>query len=214
MDYIIQTAEYLASGAWISTKIFFITLIFSFPIGVIIAVVLKSKSKVIQSIIRLYTWLFRGTPLMLQLFLFMYGLPALGFYVDRMMVAYIGFILNYAAYFTEIIRAGIESIPKDQYEASAVMGAHKIQIYRFVILPQAIRKELPTITNEVITLIKDTALVTVIAISDILRNVKEVVSRDFTISPFVLAAIFYLLFSYVIVKIFRSIEQKYDFLDS
>jgi len=214
MDYILQTAEYLAGGAWVSTKIFFITLLFSFPLGVFIAVVLKSKSKVLQSIIRFYTWLFRGTPLMLQLFLFMYGLPVLGFYVDRMMVAYIGFILNYAAYFTEIMRAGIESIPKDQYEASAVMGAHKMQIYRYVILPQAIRKEMPTITNEVITLIKDTALVTVIAISDILRNVKEVVSRDFTLSPFLLAAIFYLLFSYVIVKVFRSIEKKYDFLDN
>lgn len=150
---------------------------------------------------------------MLQLFLFMYGLPAIGISVDRMMVAYIGFILNYAAYFTEIIRAGIESIPRDQYEASAVEGAHIGAIYRHIVLPQAIRKELPTITNEVITLIKDTALVTVIAISDILRNVKEIVSRDFTISPFVLAAIFYLLFSYIIVLVFRKLEKRFDFLD-
>jgi len=214
MDYIIQTIKYLSDGALVSTKIFFVTLLFSFPLGVIIAMLEKSKSKIIVGVVRFYTWLFRGTPLMLQLFLFMYGLPALGIYTDRMMVAYIGFIINYAAYFTEIVRAGIESIPKDQYEASAVMGANKIQIYRYVILPQAIRKEVPTITNEVITLIKDTALVTVIAISDILRNVKEVVSRDFTISPFVLAAIFYLLFSYVIVKSFRYIEKKYDFLDN
>lgn len=213
MDYILQTIEYLAGGAWISTKIFVVTLLFSFPLGVLIAVARKSKSKIVTRVIMFYTWLFRGTPLMLQLFLFMYGLPAIGISVDRMMVAYIGFVLNYAAYFTEIIRAGIESIPKDQSEAAAVEGAHKGAIYRFVILPQAIRKELPTITNEVITLIKDTALVTVIAISDILRNVKEIVSRDFTISPFVLAAIFYLLFSYVIVKIFRGLEKRYDFLE-
>jgi polar amino acid transport system permease protein len=211
MDYILQTIEYLATGAWVSTKIFFITLIFSFPLGVVIAVLRKSKSKILSKIISFYTWLFRGTPLMLQLFLFMYGLPSIGISVDRMMVAYIGFILNYAAYFTEIIRAGIESIPKDQYEASAVEGAHIGSIYRFIVLPQAIRKELPTITNEVITLIKDTALVTVIAISDILRNVKEIVSRDFTLSPFVLAAIFYLLFSFIIVKVFRRLEVKYDF---
>lgn len=214
MDYIIQTIKYLSDGALVSTKIFFVTLLFSFPLGVVIAILLKSKNKIVPHMIRFYTWLFRGTPLMLQLFLFMYGLPALGFYVDRMMVAYIGFIINYTAYFTEIIRAGIESTPKDQYEASAVMGARRGQIFRYIVLPQAIRKEIPTITNEVITLIKDTALVTVIAISDILRNVKEVVSRDFTLSPFVLAAIFYLLFSFVIVKFFRTIEKKYDFLDS
>lgn len=151
---------------------------------------------------------------MLQLFFFMYGLPAIGIMVDRMMVAYVGFVLNYAAYFTEILRAGIESTPKDQFEASAVEGARFLQTYRFVVLPQAIRKELPTITNEVITLIKDTALVTVIAISDILRNVKEVVSRDFTVSPFFLAAAFYLTFSFVIVSILRKTEKKYDFLDA
>jgi len=142
----------------------------------------------------------------------MYGLPAIGIPVDRMMVAYIGFIINYAAYFTEIIRAGIESVPGEQVEAASVEGAHKMQIYYFIILPQAIRKEIPTITNEVITLIKDTALVTVIAISDIMRNVKEVVSRDFTISPFVLAAVFYLVFSYFIVLFFRRVEARFNFM--
>ncbi|MDD3478028.1 MAG: amino acid ABC transporter permease [Candidatus Izemoplasmatales bacterium] len=214
MDYLIQTAEYLLGGAWVSTKIFFVTLAFSFPLGIAIAVAARTKWTLLTKFIRFYTWLFRGTPLMLQLFFFMYGLPAIGIMVDRMMVAYVGFVLNYAAYFTEILRAGIESTPKDQFEASAVEGARFLQTYRFVVLPQAIRKELPTITNEVITLIKDTALVTVIAISDILRNVKEVVSRDFTVSPFFLAAAFYLTFSFVIVSILRKTEKKYDFLDA
>ena len=109
----------------------------------------------------------------------MFGLPAFGIPVDRMMVAYIAFVLNYAAYFTEIMRAGIESLPKDQEESASIMGANRLKTYRYVIMPQAIRKEMPTITNEVITLIKDTSLVTVIAISDLMRNVKEVVSRDF-----------------------------------
>lgn len=151
---------------------------------------------------------------MLQLFFFMYGLPAIGIPVDRMMVAYIGFVINYSAYFTEILRSGIESLPKDQFESAKVLGCKASTMYRFVILPQALRNVLPVITNEVITLIKDTALVTVIAISDIMRNVKEIVSRDFTISPFILASIFYLLVSFLIVRFFRAIEKRFDFLES
>ena len=151
---------------------------------------------------------------MLQLFFFMYALPMIGIRTDRMMVAFITFILNYAAYFTEILRAGIESLDKDQEESAAVMGATKAQTFRYVIIPQAIRRQIPTITNEVITLIKDTSLVTVIAITDLMRGVKEIVSRDFTLSPFLVAALFYLIFSYIIVKIFRRIEEKNDFMNN
>ncbi len=213
MAYILETIQYLLKGASVSTLIFVVTLAFSFPLSVILSIVYR-KNLIFKKIVAFYTWLFRGTPLMLQLFFFMYVLPAIRIPTDRMMVAYITFILNYAAYFTEILRAGIESIDKDQEESAAVLGANKRQTFRFVILPQAIRKEIPTITNEVITLIKDTSLVTVIAISDLMRNVKEVVSRDFTLSPFVLAAIFYLIFSFIIVKVFKAIEIKYDFMDS
>ena len=151
---------------------------------------------------------------MLQLFFFMFGLPAIGIPVNRMTVAYIAFVVNYSAYFTEIIRAGIESVPKDQIESAEVMGASRMKTYRYIIIPQALRIQTPVITNEIITLIKDTALVTVIAISDLMRNVKEIVSRDFTISPFILAAIFYLAISYLIIKLFKKIEKKYDYVDS
>jgi polar amino acid transport system permease protein len=130
-----------------------------------------------------------------------------------MMVAFIAFTINYSAYFVEIIRAGMESLPKDQYESVEVMGASSFQTYRFVILPQAIRIQFPVIANEIITLIKDTALVTVIAVSDLMRNVKEIVSRDFTISPFIVASLFYLLISFFIVKIFRQLEKKFDYVD-
>lgn len=203
----LEVLSYLGQGALVSLRIFFITLLFSFPLALLL-IFLYKQSKILNKIISVYTWFFRGTPLMLQLFFFMFGLPILGISLDRMMVAYIGFILNYAAYFTEVIRSGVESLPDDQEESGQVMGANQIQIYRFIILPQAIRRELPTITSEVITLIKDTALVTVIAISELLRNMKEVVSRDFTIYPFFLAALFYLLFSFVIIRIFRFIEKK------
>jgi polar amino acid transport system permease protein len=131
-----------------------------------------------------------------------------------MMVAYIAFIVNYTAYFIEIIRAGIESLPKDQFESALVMGCRPLTMYRYIIMPQALRSVLPIITNEVITLIKDTSLVTVIAISDLMRNVKEVVSRDFTLSPFIIATVFYLLFSFLIVKIFRHIEKANNYIES
>jgi polar amino acid transport system permease protein len=213
MSYLIDTISYLLSGISVSLRIFFITLIFAFPLGLILSMIYRTN-RFLNKLISLYTWLFRGTPLMLQLFFFMYGLPALGIPVDRMMVAYIAFIINYAAYFTEVIRAGIESLPKDQYESGSIMGASNVQIYRHIIMPQAVRYQMPVLTNEVITLIKDTALVTVIAISDVMRNVKEIVSRDFTISPFVLAAIFYLLMSYLIIQVARRIEKKYDFIEN
>ncbi|MFA6692478.1 MAG: amino acid ABC transporter permease [Acholeplasmataceae bacterium] len=171
------------------------------------------RNKFLRGLIRSYTWFFRGTPLMLQLFLIMYGLPFIGISIDRMMVAYIGFIINYSAYFVEIIRAGVESLPKDQFESAQMMGASSYKTYRYIILPQAIRTQFPVITNEIITLIKDTSLVTVIAISDLMRNVKEIVSRDFTISPFIIASMFYLLISYLIVKIFRYLENRFDYLE-
>ncbi|MGD9605683.1 MAG: amino acid ABC transporter permease [Bacilli bacterium] len=212
MDYFLEIINYLSKGALISILVFGITLLCSFPIALFLSMGLKQK--VFQKIIKLYTWFFRGTPLMLQLFLFMYGLPAIGIPVNRMMVAYIAFTINYSAYFVEIIRAGIESLPKDQFESAQVMGATSLQTYRYVILPQAIRIQIPVITSEVITLIKDTALVTVIAISDIMRNVKEIVSRDFTISPFILASIFYLFISFLIVKGFRYLETKLDYLET
>ncbi|MCF7924680.1 MAG: amino acid ABC transporter permease [Candidatus Izimaplasma sp.] len=213
MSYLIDTISYLLSGISVSLRIFFVTLIFAFPLGLLLSIIYRTNL-MLKRIIRLYTWVFRGTPLMLQLFFFMYGLPAMGIPVDRMMVAYIAFIINYAAYFTEVIRAGIESLPKDQYESGAIMGASNMSIYRHIIMPQAIRYQSPVLTNEIITLIKDTALVTVIAISDVMRNVKEIVSRDFTISPFIVAGIFYLMMSYLIIKVARKFEQKYDFIDN
>lgn len=206
---VINVILYLGKGALVSLQLFFITLLFSFPLAILLMYFYKNN-KLLNKMIKFYTWFFRGTPLMLQLFFFMFGLPIFGIRLDRMMVAYAGFILNYAAYFTEIIRSGIESLPSDQEESGQVEGATQFQVFRYILLPQAVRKEIPTITNEVITLIKDTALVTVIAISELLRNMKEVVSRDFTIYPFFIAALFYLFFSYLIIKFFRMIEKRYS----
>jgi len=213
MDYLIQTTAYLIDGAVVSLTIFFVTLLGSSPLSLLLATLYK-RNVIFQKVISFYTWLFRGTPLMLQLFFFMYFLPSFGISVDRMMVAYITFILNYTAYSVEILIAGIESVPKDQLESASVEGSTQFYTFRRIILPQALRKETPTFTNEIITLIKDTSLVTVIAISDLMRGVKEVVSRDFTLSPFLLAAIFYLLISYMIVVLMKNVEKKIDFMDT
>lgn len=147
---------------------------------------------------------------MLQLFFFLFGLPAMGIAVDRYAVAVYGFAINYTAYFVEMIRAGLESIPIDQEESAFVMGASASYTFQKVLLPQALRSQLPVFANEWITLIKDTALVTVIAIPDLLRKVREVVSRDFTVTPFFIAGIFYLLFSYLIILGLKQIEKRIE----
>jgi len=125
-------------------------------------------------------------------------------------VAVYGFAINYTAYFVEIIRAGLESIPIDQEESAFVIGASSTYTFQKVLLPQAMRSQLPVFANEWITLIKDTALVTVIAIPDLLRKVREVVSRDFTVTPFFIAAIFYLLFSYLIIIGLKQLEKRFE----
>lgn len=209
LNYILETTRYLLDGAWYSIQLFAITLLLATPLSLGLAAVYRFVNAS-RPLIRFYTWLFRGTPLMLQLFFFMFGLPALGIPVDRQWVAIIGFAINYTAYFTEIIRAGLEALPIDQEESAFIMGASASYTFQKVLMPQALRMQVPVFANEWITLIKDTALVTVIAIPDLLRKVREIVSRDFTISPFFVAAGFYLLFSYLIILFFKRIEKQWE----
>jgi polar amino acid transport system permease protein len=209
LNYWFETTRYLLDGAWYSLQLFFLTLIIATPVSFVLAGVYRFV-RVLRPVINAYTWVFRGTPLMLQLFFFMFGLPALGIAVDRYWVAVIGFAINYTAYFVEIIRAGLEALPIDQEESAFIMGASVPYTFEKILMPQALRLQLPVFANEWITLIKDTALVTVIAIPDLLRKVREVVSRDFTISPFFIAAIFYLLFSYIIILGLKQLEKRFD----
>ena len=159
----------------------------------------------------LYTSVVRGTPLLLQLFFVYYGLPlmipALRF--ERFTAAALTFIINYAAYFVEIFRGGIQSIDRGQYEAARVLGMTYRQTMVRIVLPQTLKRVLPPVANEAITLVKDTALVVVLGIGEILRNSKEVVSRDFTISPFVIAGVIYLVLNYGLVWLFGRMEQRY-----
>lgn len=210
MDHLTSMALYILKGVILTGKLYIFTLI-AFPLGIIFALGNISKHKTIKKAIGIYTWVFRGTPLMLQLFFVYYGLPVLGITFSPFSAAAITFIVNYAAYLTEIVRSGIESIEKGQYEASRVLGLTYFQTMKRIILPQAIRRVLPALTNEAITLVKDTAIVSVIGLGEILRNAKEIVSREFTIIPFIIAGILYLIISSVVVTIFKKLENKYRF---
>lgn len=214
MDYLINITSYILQGAVVSLKVFFVTILFSIPLGILFAIGKLSGIKPVKWLLDFYTWVLRGTPLMLQLFFVFFGLYYVaGIKIGRMESAYITYIVNYAAYFTEIFRAGIQSIDKGQFEASKALGMSYRQTMTRIVLPQAIKRVLPPTGNEIITLIKDTALVMVIANGDIMRNTKEIVSRDNRVDAFIIAAILYLILTYFIVFIFNKIEKKLSYYD-
>ena len=211
MNYLIQTTWYILQGCTITLKLFILTLAFSLPLGFVCAMGKTSHRKILTLPLELYTSLIRGTPLLLQLFFVYYGLPIVipGLRFERFTAAVLTFIFNYGAYFTEIFRGGIQSIDRGQHEAARVLGMSYRQTMFRIVLPQTVKRVLPPVANEAITLVKDTALVVVLGIGEILRNSKEIVSRDFTISPFVIAGLIYLIFNYGLVLVFKRLEKKY-----
>lgn len=211
MDHLSAITAYILQGATISIKIYVVTIIFSIPLGMIGAMGKLSKIKPLVWLLEAYTWIFRGTPLLLQLFFVYFGLPTLGVELSKEMAAYITFIINYGAYFTEIFRAGIQSIDKGQYEAAKALGMNYKQTMKSIVLPQAIKVVLPPTGNEGVTLIKDTALCSVIALNDILRNSKAMVSKYASIEGFVVAAVLYLIMTLVIINIFKYIEKRFAY---
>lgn len=208
MTNISDITIFILKGSIISIKLFIITIIFSIPLGALVAIGKTSNIKPIKIFLNFYTWLFRGTPLMLQLFFAYFGLPIIGIRLDPLTAASITFIMNYGAYLAEIFRAGINSIDKGQYEASKVLGFSYTQTMFKIILPQAIKNVLPPVCNESINLIKDSALVAAIGIGDMLRAAKEIVTRDFTITPFFIAAALYLIMTTILVLCFKHLEDK------
>jgi polar amino acid transport system permease protein len=209
-----QTAEFILMGAGVTLRVFCVTLLFSIPLGIACAIGKISRFKILHGIIGAYTWVFRGTPLLLQLFFFYYGLPIMTggtLAPTPMMAAFITFVINYAAYFTEIFRAGIQSIGRGQYEAAKALGMSPWITMRRIILPQAVKIILPPMGNETINLIKDTALCSVITVTEILRNAERIVSRDFDLSALVIAAIIYLLMTFIVIQIFRRLEKRFAY---
>jgi len=210
-QYIVEILPYILQGLKTTVQVFGFTLLLSIPLGILIGSVQSIKMPFINQGLSAYTWLFRGTPLLLQLYFGMYGLPAFGFTFNRITVAILIFTLNYGAYFTEIIRGSILSISKGQTEVSLSLGFTKSQTFFYVIIPQALKRSLQSITNEIITLVKDTSLIAAIALNDLLRNAKEVVSRDFRVEAFFVVGAIYLIFTLLIVDGAKKVEKKYAF---
>lgn len=201
----------MLQGLKIVLLIFCITLIISIPLGAVIALLRLSKNKVIRLITQCYILIMRGTPLLLQMIVIFYGLPLLGITFDRFVAGIIAFFLNYAAYFAEIFRGGIESIDKGQYEAAKVLGFDKITMYKKIILPQVIKRILAPISNEVITLVKDTSLVYILGLNDILRIAQIASNRETSLVPLFEAGLIYLVFVAILTKGFELVEKKFSY---
>lgn len=198
-------------GLKVTLSVFIITLILSIPLGILTAVGRKSKNKIISKITGLYILVMRGTPLLLQIVFIFFGLPMIGVTFDRFAAAVIAFTLNYGAYFGEIFRAGIASIEEGQYEAASVLGLSKRDTFFRIILPQAFKRVLPPIANEVVTLVKDTALVYVIGLDDLLKVGKIACNRDSSLVPLVIIGLVYLIIIGVLSKGMANLERKYEY---
>ncbi|KAF1856049.1 hypothetical protein Lal_00001053 [Lupinus albus] len=211
MEYIQVIIGPMLEGTVVTLQMFFITLVLSLPLGLLLALARISRFKAVSGTVGVYIWLMRGTPLMLQLLFVYYGLPFIpyiGIKLPDFPAALVAFTLNYAAYFAEIFRAGIQSIERGQYEGAKVLGMSYVQTMRRIILPQVIKRVLPPISNETITLVKDTSLIYVLAMNDLLRTTRSIVQRDFDTTPFLVAAVFYLAMTFVLTWIFQRLENR------
>ncbi len=207
-EYIIATTGYILKGCSLTLRLCAVTALGSVPLAMLFALGRVSGPKSLDRALGIYAWIFRGTPLLLQLFFVYYGLSIFGISLKPFTAAGLTFIINYAAYLMEIFRSGIQSIDKGQYEAAKALNMTYQQAMRRIILPQAIKRTLPPCCNEAITLIKDTALVIVIGMGDLLRSAKEVFTRDFRITPFIIAALIYLVMTSGVIAFFRKIENR------
>lgn len=214
MDIMAMTAQ-LAEGFLVTVQIFVLTLLFSLPLGMLVAFGRMSRCKIIKLIAKLYISVMRGTPLMLQIIV-VYFAP---YYMFRMKMGpgyrfpavIIAFVINYAAYFAEIYRSGIESMPNGQYEAAQVLGYSKAQTFIRIILPQVIKRVLPSITNETITLVKDTSLAFTISIAEMFTVAKQIGAAQTSVMPLLAAGIFYYVFNLIVATVMEYIEKRLSY---
>ena len=215
-DYLISILKPMLEGAQMTVLLFIIAIVVSIPLGFILTLAVGSRFKPLSLLAQGYIYVMRGTPLLLQLLFICFGLPMIpvvGEYLvlDRFVAACLGFILNYAAYFAEIFRGGLLAIDKGQYEASQVLGLNKWQTLTKVILPQMFRIALPSVANESVTLVKDTALLYAVAVPELLHFAQTAVNRDFTIVPFFVAGIIYLIMTLLLTMVFKWLEKRFKF---
>lgn len=204
----------LMKGMGVTAEIFFLTLLFSLPFGLLVAFGRMSKNGIIRMISKIYISVLRGTPLMLQLIV-VYFAPFYVFHLKvgnyRFPAIIIAFALNYAAYFAEIYRAGIESMPVGQYEAARVLGYSRLQTFVRIILPQVIKRILPPVTNETITLVKDTSLAFVLAQAEMFTMAKQIAAKETSIMPLMIAGVFYYLFNLIVATVMERIEKSLNY---
>lgn len=205
----------LGDGMVTTVWIFGLTLLFSLPLGLMVTFLRMSKNGLLRNIAKFYISVMRGTPLMLQLMVVYFG-PYYLFRIPisrsyRYVAVIIGFVLNYAAYFAEIYRSGIESMPVGQYEAAQLLGYNKVQTFFLIILPQVIKRILPAITNEVITLVKDTSLAFVISVAEMFTAAKALASSQTSMVPYVAAGIFYYVFNFLVATVMEYVEKKLSY---
>lgn len=216
-----STMKLLGQGFGFSFGIFFFTIIFSLPLGLLVAAGKMSKIKTISAFFKAYVSILRGTPLMLQLLLvyfgpyYLFGITTgniqIGPFNYRFIASIIGFSLNYAAYFAEIFRGGIQSMPKGQYEAAQVLGFSKSQTYFKIILPQVVKRVLPSVGNEVITLVKDTSLAQVLAVTEMFTQASALASAQVSVMPFIVAGLFYYIMNFIIELLLGLIEKSMNY---
>ena len=202
----------LVGGFWLNLQIFVMTLLMALPLGLVITFGSMTKFRPLRYLTRVFVWIIRGTPLMLQLFVVMY-MPGLVFGIpmkSRMTAVLIAFVINYAAYFSEIYRGGIESIPKGQYEAGQVLGMTRSQVFFRVVLLQVVKRITPPMSNEVITLVKDTALARVVSVAEIIMCAERYTKQGL-IWPLFSTGLFFLLFNGVLTLLFGYFEKKMDY---
>ena len=210
VDMILKMSEGLGrSGA-----IFFLTLLFSLPLGLIVAFLRMSKIRLIRNIAQVYISILRGTPLMLQLLAVTYGpfyLFGSGVARNKLIPIIIAYSMNYAAYFAEIYRGGIERMPVGQYEAATVLGYSKFQTFMRIILPQVVKRILPSVTNEVITLVKDTSMAFTVAYQEMFSIGKQIANSQTSFMPFIIAGVFYYIFNSLVAFVMNRFEKKLSY---
>ena len=204
----------MGEGLGRTCAIFFLTLLFALPLGLIVSLLRMSKNKVISAIMKVYIAVLRGTPLMLQLLAVTYGpyyLFGLSVSRNKLIPVVIAFALNYAAYFAEIYRGGIESMSQGQYEAAEVLGYTKVQCFMRIILPQVIKRIIPSVTNEIVTLVKDTSMAFTVAYQEMFTIGKQIANSQTSFMPFLIAGVFYFLFNAIVGWVMGRFEKRLSY---
>lgn len=214
MDTILELMPELLKGLTMTLEVFVFTLILSIPLGIVVSLGRISKVKIFNTITGVYVLVMRGTPLLLQIIFIFFGLPLIGINIEnRLIAALVAFVLNYGAYFAEIFRGGILSIDKGQYEGAEVLGLSNVDTFLKIILPQAFKRILPPVANEIITLVKDTSLIYAVGLDELLKAGKIAANKLSSLLPLVVVGIIYLIMIAVFTKVLSKIEEKYNYYE-